>query len=86
MTGADGQTEHRKSAHDRFYAEELTTDSCTVSDGGVLDKLFRRGQSNAQPPASLRDQIAEMLPGDRQGVHCRPHLAALLDGVFRAAR
>jgi hypothetical protein len=66
-----------------FGAEELDEQiRCTVSDGGVLDKLFRRCQSNAQLHQLLYAiQIAEMLPRDRQGVHCRnPHrLAALLD-------
>jgi hypothetical protein len=66
-----------------FGAEELNEQiRCTVSDGGVLDKLLRRGQNNAQLHQLLYAiQIAEMLPRDRQGVHRRnPHrLAALLD-------
>jgi hypothetical protein len=60
----------------------------TVSDGGVFDKLLRRGQNNAQLHHLLYAiQVAKMLLRDRQGGHRRnPYrLAALLDReVFKA--
>jgi len=66
-----------------FGAEELNEKiRCTVSDGGVLDKLLRRRQNNAELHQLLYTiQVAEMLLCDRQGVHCRDpdRLAALLD-------
>jgi hypothetical protein len=66
-----------------FGAEELNEQiRCTVSDGGVLDKLLRRSQNNAQLRQLLYAiQVAKMLLRDRQSVHRRnPHrVAALLD-------
>jgi hypothetical protein len=66
-----------------FGTEELNEQiRCTIRDGGVLDKLLRRGQNNAQLRQLLYAvEVAEMLLRDRQGVHRRkPHrLAALLE-------
>lgn len=47
----------------------------TIGDGGVLDKLLRRGQNNAQLHQLLYSiQVTQMLLRDCQGVHSRnPH-------------